>query len=85
MKSRLILRNAFQVLFASVLYALAVSLFLSPHAIVTGGATGIAVTVYTLTGFPVGLLVIMINSPLLLLCAYFTGIKSTSKLYWPFC
>lgn len=48
------------------LYALSVVLFIDPAKIIPGSVTGIGVVVKTLTGFPIGLLSILINVPLVI-------------------
>ncbi|MBD5132186.1 MAG: YitT family protein [Clostridiales bacterium] len=49
-------------------YALALNLFLSPHVIVAGGVSGIGVIVHALyEQFNVGILIIIVNVPILLL------------------
>lgn len=48
------------------LYALSVVLFIDPAKIIPGSVTGIGVVVKTLTGFPIGLLSIIINVPLVI-------------------
>lgn len=53
--------------------ALGISLFLAPHAIVSGGATGVAIIVNKLTGFPIGVLVLLINIPLFIAGVLFLG------------
>ena len=50
--------------FASVLAAAAVNLFLIPHQMLSGGLSGIAIILYLLFKWPVGLLVGMMNVPL---------------------
>lgn len=55
----------------SFLYALSLSQCLTPHTIVTGGASGIAVALYALSSFPVGFAVFLINFPLFL-CSWHT-------------
>lgn len=51
----------------ALLAALGLNLFLAPMDIVSGGASGVAVLVHTLTGFPMGTLILLINIPLFLL------------------
>ncbi len=53
--------------------AVGISLFLAPHAIVSGGATGIAIIINKLTGFPIGIAVFLINIPLFIAGACFLG------------
>lgn len=56
-----------------LLSALGINLFLSPHAIVSGGASGVAILVHSLTGFSVGLFMLLCNIPLFLLGVFFLG------------
>ncbi len=53
--------------------SLGLNLFLVPHEIVSGGASGIAIIVHHVTGFPVGILMLAINIPLFILGAVFLG------------
>lgn len=50
-----------------VIYALSISLFLNASHMVSGGVTGIAILINTLTGFDTGIMIIIINIPLLAL------------------
>ena len=53
-----------KILIGSALYAAGFQFFLYPNAIVTGGVTGIAMIVNYLSGFPVGVMTLVINVPL---------------------
>ncbi|HIU75789.1 MAG TPA: YitT family protein [Candidatus Pelethocola excrementipullorum] len=48
------------------LYALSVVLFIDPVSIIPGSVTGIGVVVKALTGFPIGMLSIVVNVPLVI-------------------
>ena len=62
------------VITAGVLCAsLGISLFLAPHTIVSGGVSGIAIILNRLFGFPIGLVVLLLNIPLFILGAVFLG------------
>ena len=50
---------------ASILYAVAVSLFLDPNALAPGGVTGIAIILNRITGLETGTLVLIINIPII--------------------
>lgn len=64
----------YAVITAGVLVAaLGINLFLAPHAIVCGGASGVAILVNHFTGIPIGLLILLINIPLFILGALFLG------------
>lgn len=68
MKTRWIDFTAY--LTGSVLYALSVSVFSAPNDMAPGGASGVGIMVQALVGIPVGLVVLLINVPLLI-AAYF--------------
>lgn len=55
------------VILGNFLYALTVKLFLLPAGLVTGGVTGIALTVNHLTGIPISRFVFIFNATMLLL------------------
>ncbi len=59
---------AVPVILGSALFGVAVNMFLLPHGIVTGGATGIATVAAKIWGVPVGFGIIIINLPLFILC-----------------
>lgn len=56
-------------LFASI----GINLFLAPHAVVSGGVSGVAILVNRLTGFPIGIFMLLLNIPLFILGAIFLG------------
>lgn len=53
-----------KIVIGAALYAVGFQFFLYPNAISTGGVTGIAMIINFLTGFPVGVMTIIINIPL---------------------
>ncbi len=57
----------------SILAALGISLFLAPHAVVSGGVSGIAIIINKFTGFPIGVSVLLMNVPLFVAGAIFLG------------
>ncbi len=63
-------RKAWQVGLIAIgclLYALAYNLFLDPFKISPGGVSGLAMVIGHLTGFPVGIAIILMNVPLIIL------------------
>lgn len=50
--------------FGAFLAALGISLFLAPVNVVAGGLSGIGILVHSFTGFPVGVLMLILNVPL---------------------
>jgi len=67
------------VLFGSALFALSIAFFFTPSDIVTGGATGIAVTAHALIGLPVGVGILLVNTPLLLISIRVFGLKGMAR------
>ncbi len=57
----------------SMLAAVGISLFLAPHAVVSGGVSGIAIIINKFTGFPIGVSVLLMNVPLFVAGAIFLG------------
>lgn len=53
--------------------AVAVSVFLAPHSVVSGGVSGIAIIINRFTGFPIGVAVLLMNIPLFIAGAVFLG------------
>lgn len=56
----------FQIIVGSVITAAALDIFLIPNKIAAGGVSGLATVVFHLSGFPVGLTMLIINVPLFL-------------------
>jgi len=64
------------------LYALAFALFLEPHLIAPGGISGLGMVINYLSGFPIGMSIIIMNAPLLLFSLYKFGARFiASTLY----
>ncbi len=78
-KVREILTDALYLLASGVLFAIAYNMFLVPGQIFIGGAGGIATALNVLFGLPTGLMITLINVPLVLLFMLFYGMKSTIK------
>lgn len=60
---------------ASLLYAVAVSLFLDPNALAPGGVTGIAIILNRMTGLETGTLVLCINIPIIAVGTWKFGLR----------
>ncbi len=72
--ARAVVTEILTIIFGSVIYGLAVALFLGPSETVMGGATGIATTINIL--FPnlsIGMMLLVVNIPILLLGLFFYG------------
>ena len=70
-----ILKSCAMIFVGSIIYSLGVALFLDPNAIASGGVTGIAIIIDTVTGGVVGTgwIILIINVPLFILGAIFFG------------
>ena len=53
-----------KILIGAVIYGISIQFFTYPNSIVTGGLTGIAMIINSMTGFPVGIGTIIMNIPL---------------------
>lgn len=60
---------------ASLIYGVAVSLFLDPNSLAPGGVTGIAIILNRLTGLETGTWILIINIPILILGAWKFGLR----------
>ena len=66
-------RDMFVTLVGAVLYSFALAVFLSPSKIIIGGAGGIAITLNALFDLPIGVMLFLINTPLLVACTIVYG------------
>lgn len=57
----------------SAIYAVAIALFLNPNSLAPGGVSGIAIILNKLTGFPTGMLILIINIPLMVITFFKLG------------
>ena len=60
-------------LIGTFVYAIGLNTFMLPHKFLSGGFTGIAMILYYLTGFPIGLTNLLANIPLLFLSYRYMG------------
>ena len=65
----------FMITIGSLLYALAISLFLDPNSLAPGGVSGISIILSSVTGVETGTWVLLINIPILLLGLWKFGFK----------
>lgn len=61
----------------ALLYGVGVTVFINPHRVLLGGATGLATIINVLTGLPLGLMVLAINLPLLVISFLMLGKRFT--------
>lgn len=74
-----ILLNYTYIIIGAYLVSLGINLFLLPHLMTTGGASGIATILYYLFNIPMGLTIICINIPLFLIAIHRFGIRFIFK------
>ncbi len=65
--------NIFKIVLGCFLYSLSVVWFIDPAQIIPGSVTGIGVVVKALTGFPIGMLNLIINIPLVIVGTIILG------------
>lgn len=73
---RSLLSKSLHILIGSVIYAIAISMFLDPNRLAPGGVSGIAIIISHFSSLPTGALIIAINIPLLLLGLFKLGWKT---------
>lgn len=71
--STTILRNLGLILLGNTIYALAVTMFILPNGLITGGTTGLALIFYHQFGIPITLLVAVLNFAMFILGATMLG------------
>lgn len=67
------------ILVGSILYGVGLSLFLTPCAVILGGASGIAITLNRFVPVPIGFCVLILNLPLLFLSVRVTGVRGVLR------
>lgn len=67
------------IIIANSIYALGVNMFVSPNNIAPGGVTGVSVIISSITPIPVGVLIAVINVPLIILGFVFLNKKIMIK------
>lgn len=70
-----VIKNYFLMTAACFCYAVAISMFLDPNELSTGGVTGIAIVLSRVTSFNTGLLFLILNIPILCVGAWKFGFK----------
>lgn len=73
MKLKTELKNYLFILFGSVILAIGVVGFLAPNKIATGGTSGLSIILNYISNIPIGLLLLMMNVPLLLISIKYIG------------
>ncbi len=78
-KISVIISHTATVIVASLLFAVALNMFLVPSETVIGGATGVSTVLNILFNTPIGVIIILINIPLVLINWYVFGFKFVIK------
>jgi len=78
-KILMILKDVVFIILGAYLVSIGINMFLLPHKMTTGGASGIATIFYYLFNVPMGLSILIINLPLFLISMYKFGIKFSFK------
>lgn len=71
-----IIRNYVIMIIGALMTALSVSLLLAPNKLASGGISGVATVLFYVTGFPIGIIALLLNIPLFAL-----GIRSEGKAF----
>lgn len=71
--TRKALTTAGTVILGGLLYGVGVTVFINPHQVLLGGATGLATLLELLIGLPIGLGLALINLPLLIMSFFLLG------------
>lgn len=69
------LKNNLLIIVGSILYAIAISLFLDPNQLAPGGLTGIVIMISYYVSIKVGTLVFILNIPIMILGIYKFGLR----------
>ena len=65
-KAKTLVKEGLIMIFGSIVYAIAVEVFLSPLKISPGGITGISTALNYINGFPTGVYIVLLNVPLII-------------------
>ncbi len=68
-------KNLVLIIAGSVIFSSSYALFLQPNHIAPGGVSGLGMAVNAVTGFPLGITVLVMNIPLLILALHKFGLK----------
>ena len=69
------IKDFFLLLLGGSLYAFALVVFLMPKGIIVGGVSGVATTLNILFELPVGMMILLINLPLVIANAFVSGAR----------
>ena len=68
-----LLKDTLAIIPGGILYAAGLCIFTAPHGMLSGGASGIAVVINHFTDLPVGMLIFIINVPLIIASLFICG------------
>lgn len=75
----LMLKDIILIIIGAYFISLSINMFLLPHKMTTGGASGIATILYYMFNMPVGFTVLLINIPLLIISVFKLGFGYSFK------
>ena len=71
--------DSIAIIIGGILYAAGLCIFIAPHDMLTGGASGIGIIINHYTGIPTGTLIFLINIPLFIIAFFICGKKYTLR------
>ena len=74
-----LLTDSIAIIIGGILYAAGLCIFIAPHGMLTGGASGIAIVINHYTAIPTGTLIFLINLPLFVAAFFICGKKYTLR------
>lgn len=73
------IRDLMMLLLGAFLFSFSINVFLSPRGIVVGGASGLATALGSVFDLPIGMLILLINLPLVIANAFVWGLSFTYR------
>ena len=67
------------IILGSYIISLGINMFLLPHKMTTGGASGVATILYYISNMPMGVTILLINLPLFIISLLKLGVKFSAK------
>ncbi len=71
--------DSIAIIIGGIMYAAGLCIFIAPHGMLTGGASGIGIVINRFTGVPTGTLIFLINIPLFIAAFFICGKKYTLR------
>lgn len=77
-----LLADSIVIIIGGILYAAGLCIFIAPHNMLTGGASGIGIVVNHYTGIPTGTMIFLVNIPLFAFSFFICGKKYTLRTFY---